>query len=85
MPLSLSKKGSYVSGLTRPWLCTVGRADSSLSLPQLIHKNKVSKRSFGIKEFLCGGFTPCTPRSFLKKTSLKTSLFDTKSNLIASD
>lgn len=43
MPLSLSKKGSYVSGLTRPWLCAVGRADSGLSLHNRFTKTRCVK------------------------------------------
>ncbi len=47
--LSLSKKGSDVSELTRPRLCAFGQEDSGLLFSQLCIKNKIKSINFKTK------------------------------------
>ena len=69
-PLSLWKKDSDISGLTRPRLYAVGRVDSS-SIFLNFFKNKAEERIFVIKEFCAGALPLATPAAFCKKLHQK--------------
>ncbi|HIR40205.1 MAG TPA: hypothetical protein IAB36_00035 [Candidatus Egerieicola pullicola] len=61
----LSKKVLDVSGLTCPWLCAIGQADSGLLFPRLDFKNNLKQEI--LKYSISAGALPlATPQAFKK-------------------